>query len=66
MADQPIHPSRKSAVPTSAEQDLKAAFSYLEEVERSFFDKTHRLRFDDTPDLFATLDRAAEYVASAP
>jgi tetratricopeptide (TPR) repeat protein len=65
MADQPIRASRKSTVPTSAEQDLKAAFSYLEDVERAFFDKTHRLRFDDTPDLFATLDKAAEYVADA-
>lgn len=65
MADQPIRASKLSTVKTSAEQDLHAAFSYVEDVEQPFFDKKQRLTFEDMPGYFATLEKAAEFVASA-
>ena len=65
MADQPIRASKLSTVKTSAEQDLHAAFSYVEDVEQPFFDKKQRFTFEDMPGYFATLEKAAEFVASA-
>lgn len=49
----------------SAEQDLRAALSYLDDAEQPFFDKKRVLTYDDVPRLFECLGNAALHVASA-
>ena len=65
MSDQSIRASQISAAKTSAEQDLKVALSYVEDAEQPFFDKKRTISFDNTPGLFAKLDKAAQYLAAA-
>jgi tetratricopeptide (TPR) repeat protein len=63
--DQPIRATKISSGQTTAEQDLKVALSYVEDVERPFFDKKIKLIFDDTPALFDKLTKAAQYLDAA-
>lgn len=65
MVDRPLRASHASPTQTSAEQDMKAAFSYIEDAERPFFDRSHKLTLDDTPLLFELLDNAARQLAAA-
>ncbi len=50
---------------TSAEQDIKAAVAYLDEVEQQFLKRKRAFTFDDTTVLFSILDNAAKQLASA-
>ena len=50
---------------TSAEQDIKAAVAFLDEVEQQFLKRKRKFTYDDTAVLFSTLDKGAKQLASA-